>query len=364
MTATVRASSALVDERLTGPVELTIDEATGVVTSIDPATGPVPDRTLTPGFVDLQVNGIDDVDCAHADGTDWDRLDELLLDQGTTSWCPTLISSPLDSYAAPLGRIAAAMARPTAGRPHLLGVHLEGPFLGTAPGAHRPGDIVAIDLDWIDALPDHVRLMTLGAEQPGAPEAIRRLRARGVAVSIGHSRPSEAEFEDAVAAGAAMVTHLFNGMSGIHHREPGLAAFALTEPGVSLGLIADRIHVHPRVIRLAFATAAERIVLVTDSTAWRAGTAGAVRLALVDGAPRLPDGTLAGSCVTMNQAIGRAIAAGGPYAAALAAATINPARVAGALDRGAIAVGRPADLVALGPSFTVEAVWVGGRQVR
>lgn len=318
-------------------------------------------RILVPGFVDLQVNGIDDVDVAAADGADWDRLDSLLLAQGVTSWCPTLVTMPLARYERPLARIAAAMSRPHAVRPTIAGVHLEGPFLGGAAGAHPVDQIVDLDLDWLAALPAHVRMMTLGAEQPLATRAIELLVGSGRLVSIGHTTASEDEFDAAVAAGARLTTHLFNGMSGAHHRTPGVAVFALTNASVSASLIADGVHLHPRVVQLAFQTLGpERAVLVTDAVAWRSGRVGDIGMALRDGAPRLSDGTLAGSAITMDAAIRVCVAAGVPLESAVRAASSNPAALLGFTDRGTIAPGQRADLVALTAALHVEQVWVAG----
>lgn len=334
----------------------------GVITSVEPIDS-APGRTLVPGFVDLQVNGIDDIDVARADGRDWDRLDQLLLAQGVTTWCPTLVTAPLRSYAAPLQRIHDAMSR-SGVRPHIAGAHLEGPFLGGAPGAHRPELIIPIDLDWLAALPAHVKVMTLGPEQPLALDAIRLLTRRGCLVALGHTTADEGEFDAAVAAGARLVTHLFNGMTGVHHRSPGVAAFALTNDTVAASLIADGVHVHPRVLRIAFTgLGADRSVLVTDAVGWRAGSAGPVRLEMRDGAPRLPDGTLAGSALTMDTAVRTCVAAGVPLASAVAAASTNPARLLGLHDRGAIRPGMRADLVALTPDLQIEQVWVGGTAI-
>ena len=133
---TIAAARVITPGHTLEAAEVEMDGAT--IVAVRTAAGAVPDRTLVPGFVDLQVNGIDDVDVATATGTAWERLDRLLLAQGVTTWCPTLVTAPLASYAAALGRIAAAAARPAAGRPHIAGAHLEGPFLGGAPGAH-PG---------------------------------------------------------------------------------------------------------------------------------------------------------------------------------------------------------------------------------
>ena len=341
-----------------------VDIVDSVVAAIRPTSGPVDERLLVPGFVDLQVNGIEDVDVSSASGADWERLDTLLLAQGVTTWCPTLVTMPLSRYDAPLARIAAAIARPPLRRPAIAGVHLEGPFLGAAPGAHRVDQIIDIDREWLRRLPADVAIVTLGAEQPDAPAAIAELVRRGVLVSIGHTRASAVEFDSAVAAGARLTTHLFNAMSGVHHREPGVATFAITNPAVSASLIADAVHVHPRVIRLAAqALGDDRLVLVTDAVAWRAGGVAGRAMAMRDGAPRLVDGTLAGSALTMDAAIRNCIAAGVEPVTALHAASRNPARLLRLFDRGVIEVGARADLVALTADHQIEQVWQSGAPV-
>jgi N-acetylglucosamine-6-phosphate deacetylase len=290
----------------------------------------------------------------------------MLLAQGVTTWCPTLVTTRLERYAAPLARVATAMRRPGSRRPTIAGVHLEGPFLGGAPGAHPPALIVPIDLQWLGSLPENVAMMTIGAEQADAVAATQLLVAAGRLVSIGHSTADETAFDAVVGAGARLTTHLFNGMSGVHHRSPGVAVFAMTDPQVSASIIADGVHVHPRVIRLAFqALGPGRVVLVTDSVAWRSGRigsigAGSIGMELRDGAPRLADGTLAGSVVTMDQAIRVCVDAGVPLIDAVRAASTTPARLLGMSDRGEIAVGARADLVALDDDLGVQQVWVAG----
>lgn len=333
----------------------------GRIAAVLPTRGRVPDRTLVPGFVDLQVNGVDDVDVAVADGTDWDRLDELLARQGTTTWCPTLVSAPLDTYAAPLARIAAAAARPGA-RPAIAGAHLEGPFLGAMPGAHPVEHIVDIDRRFLAALPPVVAVVTLGPEVPGAAGAIRALVRRGVLVALGHSAATYAEVAAAVDAGARLVTHCFNAMPPLHHREPGLVGAALTDDRLALSLVADGVHVHPAAMRLAFrAKPKGGVVLVTDAVAWRAAHVGAIAVHFDGTAPRLADGTLAGSAVTMDAAVRNVVAhCGVPLPDAVWAASTAPADLLGLTDRGRIAPGCRADLVALGPELEVLATWVGG----
>lgn len=359
----VDAAAVLAPTGWTGPARVHLSD--GRIAGVEPVDRVTTSRRLVPGFVDLQVNGIADVDVASARGADWERLDQLLLAQGVTTWCPTLVTMALDRYERPLARIAEAMARPAAGRPTIAGAHLEGPFLGRAPGAHPRPLIVPIDLDWIAALPTHVALVTLAGEQTDAVAATRLLTGAGRLVSIGHTRCSEQEFDACVAAGARLTTHLFNGMSGVHHREPGVAVFAMTNPGVSASLIADGVHVHHRVLHLAAtALGVDRTVLVTDAVAWRAGSVGDIGMALRDGAPRLPDGTLAGSAVTMDAAVRHCVAAGVSEEHALVAASGNPARLLGLHDRGLIEVGRRADLVALIDGVEIEQVWVAGEPTR
>ena len=328
---------------------------------------PTTDLMLAPGFVDLQVNGIEDVDVwstALADNTTaWERINQLLLDQGVTSWCPTLVTAPLDLY-----RVAIEFVnrqRRVLGTPHVIGVHLEGPFLGGAVGAHRSQDICDVNTKWLLEHVDGVALMTLGAEVHGAVEACKVLSSHGGKISIGHSLPTREEFENCVSAGATLVTHLFNAMSGVHHREPGLATWALTNDNVFASLIADGVHVSADVIELSFSAKPNKMVLVTDAVAWRAGAAGKIRISLRDGAPRLENGTLAGSAVTMPEAIKVCVEqAHVALPQALQAASSNPAKVMGLADRGVLQVGYLADIVGLTNDLSVGAVWVSGQRVR
>ncbi|MDQ6697832.1 MAG: hypothetical protein M3Z46_10305, partial [Actinomycetota bacterium] len=168
--AILSASRVVLPDRVVAPGLVEVD-ATGRIVAVEAATGPVEERTLVPGLVDLQVNGHEDIDVGHAQGPDWERLDALLIAQGVTAWCPTLVTMPLDRYATPLRRMAQAADRPGV-RPEILGAHLEGPFLGGKPGAHPTGWIVPVDRPWLDALPDGIAVVTLAPECPDASEAI------------------------------------------------------------------------------------------------------------------------------------------------------------------------------------------------
>ncbi len=320
-----------------------------------------PDWTLVPGFVDLQVNGIDDIDVARADGGDWDHLDAALIAQGVTAWCPTLVSAPLDAYAEPLERIATAAGRPGV-RPAILGAHLEGPFLGRRVGAHRPDAVVSPDSAWIEGLSAVVRLVTLGPESPGAVHAIADLLRRGVTVALGHTDASPAAVTAAVDAGARLFTHLFNASGAVAARTPGPVGAALADDRLVVSLIADLVHVDPLALELAFRAKPDGgVALVTDAVAWRSAWATDQGIALVDGAPRLPDGTIAGSAVTMDQAVRNLVEeVGVDLTTAVRAAATTPAWVVGAPDHGVLRPGARADVVALDPDLRVAQVWIGG----
>lgn len=357
----IRAAQIALPSGISGPHAVTCEQ--GIITSITPVSSDFEDVLLSPGFIDLQVNGIDAVDVSHARDDDWPSLDQALLLQGTTTWCPTLISSPLDSYSTPYAQITRAQFRSGQMRPEIAGIHLEGPFLGGAVGAHDPRFVQHTNSDWFSLIPNNVRIVTIGPENPAAMSAIGALCAREVLVSIGHTRATDDVTVAAIDAGARLVTHLFNGMSGVHHRHDGVALVALTDDRVSVSLIADLVHVQARAINLAFRAKPLGVVLITDSVAYRSGAAQHRGIVQHHGAPRLPDGTLAGSSLAMNAAIKNVVqVCGVDLHLAIQAASSTPARLLGLLDRGVIAVGGRADLVALDAKFEVTQTWVGGER--
>ena len=348
----IAATRVLTPDGFVGPATVVVDDDR--IVGVEPCPT-APERTIAPGFVDLQVNGVDDVDVA-AEDPDWERLDALLAPTGVTTWCPTLVTAPLEDL-----RRRAERVPP---RASIAGVHLEGPFLGGKPGAHPRDLLRPIDLAWLAALPAGVRLVTLAPELDHAPAAVRLLRERGIAVSLGHSAATIEQVWACVNAGASMVTHLFNGMPPLHHREPGIVGAALSDDRLVAGLIADLVHVHPAALTLAFRAKPNAIALVTDAVAWRSARIGRIAIVHDGTAPRLPDGTLAGSSLTMDRAVRNVVdVAGVPLDAALVAASTTPAAVLGLRDRGRIASGGRADLVALDDGLSITAVWSGGREV-
>ena len=330
------------------------------------------DALLAPGFVDIQVNGAGAIDFARASAAEIVDTVDAFVSAGCTACLPTICSAPLDAYPAMLDRLAAVRAaRPES----VLGVHLEGPFLGGAPGAHPPEFVRDVDLEWLvtlcDRFGDLVRLVTLAPEADPGFAAIAALRARGIVVALGHSTIDLDGALAAADAGAGVVTHLFNGMGPLHHRSPGLAGAALDDRRLVPSLIADGVHVHPMMLRLPPPPRALALVVPYLQLALRArpdavlvtdAVATAPPLQMRAGAAYLPDGTLAGSTLTMANAVRHVAALGVSPAAAVRCATGNAARAIGVTEYGRISPGCRADLVALDPvTLEVRAVWAGGR---
>ena len=328
----------------------------GFVVAVEEHSGATEYQIVCPGFVDVQMNGFDDVHVASASLEELIQLDQMLLSRGTTSWLGTIVTAPLEKMTTSLSSLHDSYL--SGHIPGFAGVHVEGPFLGGAPGAHPVKHIIACDLDWLSHLLPSVRLVTVAPEQTDVIPAIRTMAARNITVSLGHSRPTKLQFNDAVAAGASMVTHLFNGMSGVHHRDPGLAMWALNDDRITCGLIADGVHVQTDALSLAFRAAGSRICLVSDSVSWRNHSGSRPGVEIRNGAPRLSDDTLAGSCTPLGECVQRVVQeCGVPMQSALASATSVPADLVGLADVGRIKVGQKADLLALNSELSVLKAW-------
>lgn len=320
-----------------------------------------------PGFVDLQVNGFGDVDFLEADGDGYRRAGEALLETGVTAYLATFITASEERLLAALREVPGEDRRGA----QVLGVHLEGPFLAPGRlGAHPSEDRRDPDPALLGRLLDagRVRLMTLAPELPGADALIDLLNERGVSVSCGHSDASAEEANAAFDRGARAVTHIFNAMRPLLHRDPGIAGAALARDDVVVQVILDGVHLAPETVQVVWRAAARRVALVTDAVAGTGGTDGSyslggVEVQIRDGVVRGPDGVLAGSVLTMIEAVRNLHALGVPLADALDAATAVPAGVIGDGSVGRLDVGRPADVVVLNDNLEVERVLVAGDEL-
>ncbi len=327
-------------------------------------------KTLVPGFIDLHSHGAGGH--AYEDGASAIRSAlRVHRSHGTTRSLISLVSNPLETLRSSL----AIIAELTRSDELVLGAHLEGPFLSDARrGAHDPTYLrdpepAAID-GLLEAAQGTLRMITLAPERTGALEAIDAFVAAGVVVALGHTEAPFNLAREAIERGARVLTHAFNGMPGLHHREPGVLGAALADERVVLEVILDGVHVHPTVAAIAFRSAPGRIALVTDAMA-AAGSVdgeyslGAMRVTVTDGRAVL-SGTnaIAGSTLTQDAAVRRAITESGVSAVdAVAAATATPARVLGREQRfGMLAPGFAADAVVLDADWQVARVWANGTE--
>ncbi|MGW9113272.1 N-acetylglucosamine-6-phosphate deacetylase [Microbacterium sp. NPDC055683] len=328
-------------------------------------------RAAVPGFVDLHCHGGGGASAEDAarDPRALLRILAVHRRHGTTRTMLSLVSAGVDVLAA---RIA-ALAPLVAADPLLLGVHLEGPFLaGSHRGAHRADALRPPTPDAVALLRDAgpVAMVTLAPELPGSSSAIDALVGAGVIVAIGHTAADHGTTREAIARGARVLTHAFNGMQGIHHRAPGPVVAAIEDQRAVLELIVDGVHVHPSIVAGAVRAARGRVAFVSDAMAAAGAPDGVYRLGDLDVTVRDgvathgEDGALAGSTLTLDRALANAVAAGVPLVDAVDALTATPARLLGLQGRiGSLAPGAAADLVLLGAGGAPDAVWADGALV-
>lgn len=344
-----------------------IDEDAAAGGDPGPAHGPY----LAPGYVDVHVHGWGGHD-ATGDADALSGMARALLRRGVTSFLPTAPSLSRAELPAFAARVRAWMPSAPADGAEPLGFNLEGPYLAPArKGAHNPEHLrtPAVSVGELEPLLEGLRIMTVAPELPGALELIAALRARGVAASLGHSASTLEEARAGYLAGGRTTTHLFNAMTGADHRAPGLAVAALTDDEAFVELIADGHHVHPALWPIVTRTKpANRLVLVSDALSL-AGVGdgrtsiGGLEIEVVDGRARVHGtDTLAGSVIALDTAVRNLVRLGrSSLPAAVAAASRNPLDLLGVADRGRLASGQRADLVALDEDLRVVRVARGGR---
>jgi N-acetylglucosamine-6-phosphate deacetylase len=339
----------------------------------------LPGLALAPGLLDLHYHGELIFSTPERAGEALRAASERLIATGVTGFLPTTVAWPLPELASHVSAWAGAAAdaaAPTQGAA-VLGLHLEGPWIrpeaaGAQPKAgirpYRPGDA-----DLLERAHGLARVVTFAPEVEGAAGLLAELARRGIAASIGHSVADLAACERAIAGGARHVTHLFNAMGTFHHRQPGVIGVALADERLTCDLICDGVHVHPSAVRLAARAKRDQLALITDNVSIPAASGNANVIASFgagalrdDGsALRLPDGTLAGSSLTLDRALANAQAFGAcSRLEAVRAATLAPARLLGLeRERGTLRVGARADFAMLGPGGTLVETWLAGRCV-
>ena len=339
------------------------------------------DSVMAPGYVDLHIHGSAGYDVMDDTAVALPAIEQLLARHGVTSYFPTTVTAPMDTTLRALERLADAIERRERERERQnadgkrralpLGIHLEGPFLSHARrGVHPPENLLAPTLALFErfwqAARGRIRMMTIAPELEGAPEVIAEAARRGVCVSLGHSDADFAAAERGIAAGARHATHTFNAMRPLDHRSPGILGAVLTDGRVSADIIADGVHLDPAIVKLfAKAKDLEQTVLITDAISATGMPDGRYRLGSFEVDVRdgkcMADGKLAGSVLTMDRAV-RNLArfAEWDLPQAVAAASLNPARVARIANKGVLTVGADADFVVLSPEGEVLRTFVGG----
>ncbi len=342
---------------------------------------PIPDEApfldatgmiIAPGFIDLQFNGAFGHDLTYDPAALW-QIGAALTRYGVTSFLPTIITAPL-----PTVRLAQQIW--LEGSPEgysgstPLGLHVEGPYLNPEKkGAHDPAHLRLPSLNEVISWSPEmgIRLVTLAPELPGALDVISALAQKGVVVSAGHSMATYDETRLGIMAGIRYATHLFNAMMTLHHRQPGLIGALLADERVTIGLIPDGLHVHPALMKMIWPMTHDgRLNLVTDAMSALGMSPGNYKLGshevlVSDDRATLDNGTLAGSVLSLDQALRNLLKyTGCSPAEALRTITSTPASLIGLSGRkGQIAPGYDADLVLLSPDFQVMATFVGGQMV-
>jgi N-acetylglucosamine-6-phosphate deacetylase len=348
------------------------------------------DVAIAAGYIDLHIHGSAGYDVMDDRPAALPAIERLLARHGVTGYFPTTVTAPLETILRALERLANAIEghetgslNDGVGHKRLdssnnndayavpLGIHLEGPFISHARrGVHPPEHLLAPTLAafnrfW-EAARGHIRMITIAPELEGAPEVIAEAARRGVCVSLGHSDADFAAAERGISAGARHATHTFNAMRPLDHRSPGILGAVLTDSRISADIIADGVHLDPAIVKLfANAKGPENSVLITDAISATGMPDGRYHLGAFEVDVRdgkcMSGGKLAGSVLTMDRAVRNLTCFAGwklPYA--VAAASRNPARVAGIANKGKLVAGADADFVVLNKDGEVLRTFVGG----
>jgi N-acetylglucosamine-6-phosphate deacetylase len=332
-------------------------------------------KFIVPGYIDIHVHGGGGSDVM--DG-EYEAIKQVATTHsrfGTTAFLPTTMTMAKDKIIKSLKSIHEARLKGT-GTAEILGIHLEGPYINPEKkGAQKEEDIKKVSveefLEFNQASGNLIRLVTIAPEMPGAIDFIRWLHQQGIIVSVGHSNATYKQVQEGIQAGLSHVTHIFNAMRGLHHREPGVVGAALSSPKLIVEMIADGIHLHPIVLKmLTQIKESEKLVLITDAmraTGFKEGTydLGGQEVIVTQGQAKLKNGTLAGSVLTMDKAVKNLVTKVGiSLLNAVQMASYNPAKCLGIDDKkGSLELYKDADIVILNKNLETELTMVAGKVV-
>lgn len=324
--------------------------------------------TVVPGFVDVHIHGCAGADTCDATREALEAMAAFLLAHGVTSFCPTTMTTSRETIQAALLAAKDMMDHPMEGGARVVGVNMEGPFIAKErKGAQKEEDILPPDFPLFQQFYEEsggiVRLVDVAPEQPGGLDFVEKA-SQLCTVSIAHTTADYDQAKAAFDKGVTHATHLFNAMSGLHHRKPGVVGAVFDDSRVRGELICDGFHIHPAVLRAAFRLLGDRALIVSDSMRangmpeGEAFDLGGQMVTVHQGKALLPDGTIAGSVTNLHQEIKNLVSFGVPFEQAVKAATLLPARAIG-LDGeiGSIAPGKRADLVVLDENLDIAAVY-------
>lgn len=330
---------------------------------------------LVPAFIDVHVHGAVGVDVNVASAGELFRVAEFLAMNGVTAWMPTLVPDSDDNYRRSIEAIDDLM-RLQVGKPvaQALGVHYEGVFASEHMcGALRPQyfkKFTGVEIDELPRLESGVHMTTLAPEVDGGIELIEELVGEGWIVSIGHTKADTETLDRAFDAGARHMTHFFNAMTGIHHRDLGVAGWGLAKKDVTFDIIADGIHVRPEMVEMACREkGVDKVSLISDSIAPTGMGDGDFevwdeKISVTDGWTRNERGSIAGSVITMHDAVKRMLSLGFSRDEVAQMASANPAKLLGVDDRyGSLEAGKRADIVELDDNGNIKSVMIGGETV-
>lgn len=375
MTQILRARRLLTEQGWLDDHQIRIDD--GIITAISPISSGTTHRDaelLCPAYIDTHVHGGAGVDVMDEAPDTLDKLAMHKAHEGVGSWLPTTVTAPMGQIYHALERIA---QRCHSGGPgaQVLGSYLEGPyFTPQNKGAHPPELFRDLDIHELDKLitlsQGTLRVVALAPEKPGAIRAIAHLKRQGVRVMLGHSAATWAQTSAAFDAGADGLVHCYNGMTGLHHREPGMVGAGLTDPRAWLELIADGHHVHPAAMKLCCCCAKDRVILITDAMQAAGMPDGSYTLCgekveMRGGIVRTASGGLAGSTLSVDAAVRNMVElAGISPEEAIRMASLHPARLLGVDQQlGSLQAGKRASIIALDGGLHVQRVWIQGQHL-